>query len=1284
MHCVERMVSITTDKGTNFKANTSSSPGFLPVDSKTRVSVESSRTPSPIEHKKRVKTLNDDWLKSISYAPRFTPSLSEFSSDPVRYLRQIETEASSFGLCKIQIPEHYRTYVNELPIHLTNFSFTAREQKLREHNWESFGTHAAGIIYEHEKPFKLNEFRKCVQESGEKLLKDATLLPPSHVESEFWRQRNSVDSKDVFILYGNDVEGTACIKDDPRNIGSTPWNLQSLAKASWSLLHHTSMDYPGVTTPMLYIGSLFSTFFWHVEDHWMHSINYSHHGAIKTWYGVPASHADAFEKIVFEKVYKTALQDLRKQHKNDPEFIRKSALKQLLAKNTLFHPKILIDAGIPVYKLDQYPGDFVVTFPRAYHSGFSHGFNIGEAVNFAIPEWLEVGKTCLEKYCYLQIPQILPHQMLILKSAASVLDSIRKQNRTKATKDHNALREAVLNQRGLIEVELEQPLRNYICFLCYRQITGAFVRHRETNGVRCMQCTKNAKHIDASEWDLASPQVVKLIQYLYQQLRPYYEDNNNNDDDDDDHDGVRDEPHPVQYKIPRKSRSPRGPWTGKKRKLRPQMTDQGIECDLHLEETTNVVHGKFMESYSKRDVLRVVDKDWILVASGALLKRTILEDENEEESFILGEELLRSIDAPIQRQNDVDEILLRFLRLTDPDLELVKRPVALPNKTEKCTSSYDRLSDTKSAAAIGVVTGGVLLVSGVYFITRSRRRSKAAKPGVADLSGGSLDRDEVRKAFADFSDSYGKDAGVGIVEKSRTASLVNTFYNLVTDFYEWGWGESFHFSMPLPGKTELASEVAHETRLAVLCNLKPGMKCVDLGCGVGGPMRTVAAFSGAEITGVTINQYQVDRANYHNKRYGMEELCRAVQGSFLNLNFPNECFDAAYAVEATCHAPDVSIAYGEAFRVLKPGAIFVSYEWVTTPQFDPTNPVHVKAIDDINYGNGLPDMRSAKECIEAGKKVGFELVDDYDWVNHSKVCKPWYARLEKIHDRAIYVNRFFVNLLSFLHLLPSGIKQVHDMLLDAAAKGLIIAGKEVPISLDVNFDALKLIDQTQITLFTHDTFRQFRSSFYWFLKQMQTTNSDCSRGSGSGNLTSSCEDEICWICLESSRPENPLLSPCRCPRKVHESCLARWQLQQAGKDEEQFCRFCLESLPDWRPRLTPGCLRENLCKARPTMMVTFRKKICYVPVSPGPDGLEDFTRSIKQHFGLKDDANINVSFGCREPLTGSYLKLEGHGAFDAAVHCASISAASRERQKLGLPPVENATYSHPDAINRTS
>ncbi len=69
--------------------------------------------------------------------------------------------------------------------------------------------------------------------------------------------------------------------------------------------------------------------------------------------------------------------------------------------------------------------------------------------------------------------------------------------------------------------------------------------------------------------------------------------------------------------------------------------------------------------------------------------------------------------------------------------------------------------------------------------------------------------------------------------------------------------QSFHFSPKLPFKDWKASEAAHEARIAVTLGLRPGMKALDCGCGVGGPLRTVASVSGAHVTGITINEYQV-------------------------------------------------------------------------------------------------------------------------------------------------------------------------------------------------------------------------------------------------------------------------------------------------------------------------------------------------------------------------------------------------------------------------------------------
>ena len=66
----------------------------------------------------------------------------------------------------------------------------------------------------------------------------------------------------------------------------------------------------------------------------------------------------------------------------------------------------------------------------------------------------------------------------------------------------------------------------------------------------------------------------------------------------------------------------------------------------------------------------------------------------------------------------------------------------------------------------------------------------------------------------------------------------------------------------------------------------------------------------------------------------------------------------------------------------------------------------------------------------------------------------------------------------------------------------------------------------------------------------------------------SADEEVCWICLEGSTNDKvELIRPCKCPRVVHARCMARWQLQCSGKDEELHCKFCNQDLPNWRKTL---------------------------------------------------------------------------------------------------------------------
>ena len=71
--------------------------------------------------------------------------------------------------------------------------------------------------------------------------------------------------------------------------------------------------------------------------------------------------------------------------------------------------------------------------------------------------------------------------------------------------------------------------------------------------------------------------------------------------------------------------------------------------------------------------------------------------------------------------------------------------------------------------------------------------------------------------------------------KEEYAAMINTFYDLITDFYEYGWGQSFHFAPGVRGASFEEALAAHQYFLGEGVGLKPGMKVLDVGCGVGGP-----------------------------------------------------------------------------------------------------------------------------------------------------------------------------------------------------------------------------------------------------------------------------------------------------------------------------------------------------------------------------------------------------------------------------------------------------------------
>ncbi|KAG0460780.1 hypothetical protein HPP92_021077 [Vanilla planifolia] len=243
-----------------------------------------------------------------------------------------------------------------------------------------------------------------------------------------------------------------------------------------------------------------------------------------------------------------------------------------------------------------------------------------------------------------------------------------------------------------------------------------------------------------------------------------------------------------------------------------------------------------------------------------------------------------------------------------------------------------------------VVAAGVL-----YWFVWVMGAAEVKGKRAVDLKMGSISRDKVQDNYKQYW-SFFRRPKETVESSEKVPDLVDTFYNLVTDIYEWGWGQSFHFSPSVPGRSHRDATRLHEERVVDLIGATTSQRILDVGCGVGGPMRAIAARSGSRVVGITINEYQVGRARAHNRKAGLDGVCEVICGNFLQMPFDDSSFDGAYSIEATCHAPRLEDVYGEIYRVLKPGGLYVSYEWVTTGLYRPEDPGHVETIQGIERG----------------------------------------------------------------------------------------------------------------------------------------------------------------------------------------------------------------------------------------------------------------------------------------------------------------------------------------------
>lgn len=202
-------------------------------------------------------------------------------------------------------------------------------------------------------------------------------------------------------------------------------------------------------------------------------------------------------------------------------------------------------------------------------------------------------------------------------------------------------------------------------------------------------------------------------------------------------------------------------------------------------------------------------------------------------------------------------------------------------------------------------------------------------------------------------------------------TLVPAYGGVATPIYRAGWGDSFHL-MPISGEQTLAEAAeAMEIRLADDGRFHSGMHILDVGCGIGGPTRTIARHTGARLTGLNITASQLVVAEELTAQARLIDRVEFIEGDAMAMPFADNTFDAAYLFESLCYAPRKDAVCAEIARVVKPGGLFLGYDWLCTD--DITAQDYERYIEPLCRSCAVTGLLSPQQLETCLRDAGFEV-----------------------------------------------------------------------------------------------------------------------------------------------------------------------------------------------------------------------------------------------------------------------------------------------------------------------
>ena len=315
-----------------------------------------------------------------------------------------------------------------------------------------------------------------------------------------------------------------------------------------------------------------------------------------------------------------------------------------------------------------------------------------------------------------------------------------------------------------------------------------------------------------------------------------------------------------------------------------------------------------------------------------------------------------------------------------------------------------------------------------------------------------MNQDKLQRALQDYRrlKTISELSSEDHVRVREQPQLVSRFYDAVTSFFEFGWGTTFHFSPRRPRENLVKSQLRHDAEIGQLLRLNSDMVVGDIGCGVGGPLITIAQTTGAKIVGINFNRRQIQRGEERVRRAGLKDTCSFLYTDYMKIPLDDSIFDALYSFEALCHAPDKRLALRELFRILKPNGEVAIVDWALTDKFDPDNHQHAAIRTQIENNNATPELPTTESYVDSARDAGFDVIVAKDQqTEEGNPATPWYMALEgrdfslSSMARTPFGRAFTAratHLFEGLKVAPAGTSETARML-NAAADALVEAGR---------------------------------------------------------------------------------------------------------------------------------------------------------------------------------------------------------------------------------------------------